>query len=325
MGCELRPTGFPTRATARWRRMTRIVWHALPIVVMLAAMPTAAFARSLVCDAIRRGESAAQVARRITGDARNAYRASFQIMNASSRFVPKSQYDRVRAGWRACVFKPVIERTSSAASRIKAPDALESDAPDETAAPGALVAASEVANAERGGSAGQDLQLPASNVVRTTGSVDLTMVWLGAAMVLPWFGWRILDDYLARRKTMSIVVRHFADRFVAEFERPLVRENRAERPVRSRLRCSARQGRFDILLAPGDGKRYPNLLDHKKNVEYDVDRVMQAIADESFVSGPLYTQAGWVVVPFEFHVRRNHGGGGKAGPKQTGVTCISSL
>jgi hypothetical protein len=48
---------------------------------------------------------------------------------------------------------------------------------------------------------------------------------------------------------------------------------RRERPVRSRLRCGARLGRFDILLAPGEGRRYPNLSDHKKNVEYDVARV----------------------------------------------------
>ena len=129
------------------------------------------------------------------------------------------------------------------------------------------------------------------------------MVWLGAALVVPWFGWRIVDDYLARRKTASIVVRHFADRFVDEFERPLLRYTSGERPVRSRFRCGARLGRFDILLAPGEGRRYPNLSDHKKNVEYDVARVMHVLADDSFVSGPPYTHAGWIVVPFRFTCR----------------------
>ena len=47
--------------------------------------------------AIRRGESATQAARRVTGNGRNAYQAWFQIMNPSSRFVPKSQYNRIRA------------------------------------------------------------------------------------------------------------------------------------------------------------------------------------------------------------------------------------
>ena len=70
--------------------------------------------------------------------------------------------------------------------------------------------------------------------------------------------------------------------------------------MRSRLRTGARRGRFDILLAPGKGRRYPNLSDHRQNVEYDVARVMQVLADDSFVSGPLYTHAEWVVVPFQF-------------------------
>jgi hypothetical protein len=110
-------------------------------------------------------------------------------------------------------------------------------------------------------------------------------------------------------------VRYFVDRFVDEFERPLVRYDVEERPVRSRLRRGARVRRFDILLAPAEGRRYPNLLDHKKNVEYDVARVMYVLGDDSFVSGALYTQAGWTVVPFQF----------RAGPKPSGVTCISSL
>ena len=85
--------------------------------------------------------------------------------------------------------------------------------------------------------------------------------------------------------------------------------------MKSRLRFGVRRGRFKILLAPGEGRRYPNLFDHKKNVEYDVSRVMRVLADDSFVSGAPYTKAGWIVVPFQF----------TAEPKQSGVTCISSL
>jgi len=44
-------------------------------------------------------------------------------------------------------------------------------------------------------------------------------------------------------------------------------------------------------------------------------RVMGMLADDSFVSGAPYTKAGWIVVPFHF----------TAEPKQSGVTCISSL
>ena len=256
---------------------------ALPVFLILATAPPAALADS-VCHAIRRGESAAQVARRLTGDGRNAYRPWFEIKNASSRSVPKSQYNRIRAGWLACVSKPVVRvPNAERAAVVEPPATLEA----------AILSTAEPVKDE--GSP----QPATFDVVRALASLDLTMVWLGAAMVVPWAGWRLLDDYLTRRRTASIVVRHFAHRFVTEFERPLIHDE-VGAPVRSRLRRSARRGRFDILLAPGQGRRYPNLSDHKKNVEYDVARVLHELADESFVCGPPYTQAGWVVVPFKF-------------------------
>ena len=90
----------------------RIACHALPILA-LAVSAAPSFAQSLVCHPIRRGESAGQAARRVTGDSRNMYSASFQIMNGSSRFVPKSQYDRLHAGWRACIVRPPARGTTS--------------------------------------------------------------------------------------------------------------------------------------------------------------------------------------------------------------------
>jgi hypothetical protein len=295
----------------------RILRYALPIVLMLTAAPSASLAQS-VCDAIRRGESATQVARRLTGDGRNAYQPWFQVLNASSRSIPKSQYNRIRAGWTACAPRTAVQRGSSRTARVTSPDSFDtaddsaaSEAPETVTAPPAIVRTASVDSVEDADSA----QPVEPDIVGTIGVVDLTMVWLGAAMIVPWLGWRVLDDYLARRRTASIVIRHFAHRFVDEFERPLVRYQVGEHPVRSRLRRGARRGRFDILLAPGEGRRYPNLSDHKKNVEYDVSRVMHVLADASFVSGPPYTQSGWIVVPFQF----------RSGPKQPGVTCISSF
>ena len=294
--------------------MTRVAWSAL-IVLMLEALPTDAFARSPVCHAIRRGESAAQAARRTTGNGRNAYQAWFQIMNASSRFVPKSQYDRIHAGWRACVV-PAIRSRSSNANLVEAREAANvSRARNSSGVPRLLAAPRALAGADAGDGAVDRPQPAASGVFRRLGGVDLTMLWLSAALVVLSLGWWMVDGYLARRNTASIVVRYFVHRFIDEFERPLVRYGVEERPVRSRLRCGARLRRFDILLAPGEGRRYPNLSDHKKNVEYDVARVMHALGDDSFVSGALYAQAGWIVVPFQF----------TAGPRQSGVTCISSL
>jgi hypothetical protein len=297
--------------------MTRVAWSALLIVLMRGASSTDAFAQSLVCHTISRGESAAQAARRVTGNDQNAYQQWFQILDPSSRFVPKSQYNRIRAGWRACVIKPAIRSVSSNANHVEEPEAAHvSEAADVYQAPNGPGVLAVRAAPTPPASADGDRPQPASpDIRRRIGDGDLTVLWLCAAMVVPWFGWRIVDDYLARRKTVSIVVHYFVQRFVDEFERPLVRYDVEERPVRSRLRFGVRRGRFKILLAPGEGRRYPNLFDHKKNVEYDVARVMGVLADDSFVSGAPYTKAGWIVVPFQF----------TAEPKQSGVTCISSL
>jgi hypothetical protein len=293
----------------RWelKSLTRVAWSALPIVLMLEAVPTHALGQSPGCHAIRPGESATQAARRVTGNGQNVYQEWFQIMNHSSRFVPKSQYSRIRLGWRACVITPA---RSLNAHHVEEPAAADADeAPNGSRVPD-VAAPDALANADAG-----EGPPAVSDVVRRLGGVDLKMLWLCAAMVVPWCGWRMVDDYLTRRKTVSLIVRHFVHRFVDEFERPLVRYDAGERPVRSDLRFGARRGRFKILLAPGEGRRYPNLSDHKKNVEYDVARVVRVLADDSFVSGAPYAKAGWIVVPFQF----------TADPKPSGVSCISSL
>ena len=320
MGFGLRPTGHPPRSLALPDGTAGIVRCALPIVLILAAAPPAAFAQSLVCHPIRRGESATQAARRVTGDARNTYQASFQIMNASSRFVPKSQYNRIRPGWQACRIEPAAPDSFANGGSLTASDAPEAPHASEAfAASGTRPLPAPLASVDR-------LQPATASVLRTIRNVDLTMVWLGVAMVVPWFGFWIVEDHLARRKSTAIVVRHFALRFVDEFERPLVRNRTAERPVRSRLRTGVRSGRFDILLAPGTGRRYPNLSDHRRNVEYDVARVMHRLAGDFVVRGPLSTSAEWVVVPLQIKTGptdRRAFGAPAQGP--SGVTCISSL
>ena len=298
------------------RPVTRVTRSVLLTVLTLAGLPDDVFAQSPVCHATRRGESATEAARRVTGEGRNAYQTWFQIMDPSSRFVPKSQYDRIRAGWRACVIKPAIRRVPSIANHIEASEAADGSAAlNRSSVSQVLAAPAPLAVAARRDDAGVRSLAAASDVFGRVGRVDLTMVWLCAAMVVLWFGWRIVDDYFARRKTTAIVVGSFVHRFVDEFERPLVRYDLGERPVKSRLRCGARRGRFDILLAPGEGRRYPNLSDHKRNLEYDVARVMRVLADDLFVSGAPYRRAGWIVVPFRF----------TADSKQSGVACISSL
>ena len=225
--------------------LTRVASSALLIVLMLEALPADAFAQSRVCHAIRRGESATQAARRMTGNGRNAYQAWFQIMNASSRFVPKSQYDRIHAGWRACVITPAIPSVFSNANHGK-----ESEAADVSEAPAApAFPSTRGAHGIREPGAALEKMTPAMDCgSQPPTSFEGSRVSISRccgfalAMVVPWLGWRTVDDYLARRKTASIIVGYFADRFVDEFERPLVRYDVAERPVRARLRHGARRG-----------------------------------------------------------------------------------
>jgi len=296
--------------------LTRVTRSVVLTVLTLAGLPQDIFAQSPVCHATRRGESATEAARRVTGEGKNAYQTWFQIMDPSARFVPKSQYGRIRAGWRACVIKQAIRRVPSNANHIDTSEAADGSAAlNRPSVSQVLAEPAPLAGAAPRNDANARSQPTASEVFGRLGRVDLTMLWLCAAMVVPWFGWRIVDDYLARRKTTAIVVGSFVRRFVDEFERPLVRYDVGERAVKSRLRCGARRGRFDVLLAPGEGRRYPNLSDHKKNLEYDVARVMRVLASDLFVSGAPYTRAGWIVVPFRF----------TADSKQSGVACISSL
>ena len=205
------------------RSLTRVAWSVLRIVLMLEAVPTLAFAQSPVCHAIRPGESATQAARRVTGSGQNAYHEWFRIMNPSSRFVPKSQYRRMGLGWRACIITPAISLDAHHVEEPAAADPYE--APGGSRIPEALAAPTAPA-APASAEAGDGPQSALSDIVRTLGAVDLRILWLCVAMVVPWCGWRMVDDYLTRRKTASLSVRYFAHRFVDEFERPLVRVRR---------------------------------------------------------------------------------------------------
>ena len=103
-------------------------------------------------------------------------------------------------------------------------------------------------------------------------------------------------------------MRGFGNRFIAEFERPLFRRTASDAAVRSRLRFAPSRHRLEVLLAPADGRTYPNLVDHRKNVEYDVERVERILGAEPFVGGPLYAEGSWVVIPFSFETDRQQEG-----------------
>jgi len=257
--------------------MKRALWCALLVVLALAAVSPHAFAQRLACSTIQPGETAARVARRITGDPRNRYQPWFQIVDpTASRFIAKTQYGAIRAGWRACIVNE----------------------PAKSGAPGLLA----------GMPAALGINTVLDAIIRMVGGIDV-LVWWGALVVAISLVWRSIDEYVTDRQTMLDAMKRFGETFIREFERPLTQQHLPERPIESRLRASPHRRRLDILLAPHGGRRYPNLSDHKKNMDYDVTRVLQLLRDQPFVCGPLYAQGPWVVLPFQFQVRSTQTGG----------------
>jgi len=281
------------------KTFSRCAW---PVVLMLVAGPSAAFGESFACYPFQRGDTASRLAKRLTGNAANKYQPWFDIVDLMGRSVPKSQYDRVRSGWRACVLK-----RATAGRLIEARQVVT----NEEAGQFVRAASPPPANAPR---TIQSVFRPGVVALRANLDVDPAHVWLGAAVALPALGFVILGGFVRRRNAASIFMWQFAYLFLREFERPLLQEA-TDPAIRAQLRVRPYRSRLEICLAPGNGRRYPNLSDHRKNVEYDVNRVLSAIADDAFVCGRLRMREGWVVVPFRFSVRL----------KQRGVRCISSL
>jgi hypothetical protein len=231
-----------------------------------------ASATLFTCVVVQRGDTAASLALRLTGDAANRHEPWFQILDpAASRFISKAEYDRIEPGWRACL--------------------------DE----GRVVSGSSLAN-ERGADGAPPMQpRPAGAAwnLSVVGSTDVLWGVLGLLVTL--VAWRVATRAADGRRTLVPILTVFGERFIREFERPLRRPGSGDRALESRLRFTPRLRRLDILLAPRLGRTYPNLSDHRKNVEYDVGRVLQGLGDERFVSEQLSAQGRWVIVRCRFN------------------------
>lgn len=245
------------------------------VALMVGSRPV--LAQGWACDTIRSGDTAALLALRITGRAEHRHQLSFQIFDpAASRFIGKGRYDHVRPGWLACVL------VDSGAARMRT----------AVMTTGRLPAAT-------------------SGIARTLSTNQLDPRWYVLILLLttPFICYFADRRWKARRTVVGEMAR-FGERFIREFERPLIQPHTLSPAVRSRLRFKPRQCRLEVLLAPGIGRRYPNLSDHRKNVEYDMERVLHELHDQAFVSDSPCQQGQWVIVPF--HV--------KAREKQEGIT-----
>jgi hypothetical protein len=270
----------------------RVPAYVLLAVALLLAHPHDTLARPRpTCVTIRADETVASVAKRITGDARNMQAAWFQVVNpTTSRWVPKARYDLRFAGWSACIME---QAPLNAPLLNTAVLTLAAAAPSPQSGPPVTAAVS-----------GSDF-IPLTNArfVRW-GPV---VVWCSIVLLFSLTYW-LVDEYLVARADTMRAMKRFAERFVEEFERPLIQHHLPDRPIRSRVRFKPGRSRFDVLLAPQAGLRYPNLTDHKRNVMYDVVRIQQALSEHAFVSSRPYAKGRWVVVPFRFRETREAGG-----------------
>jgi hypothetical protein len=253
---------------------------AVALTVMSGVQPT--LATRFTCFVIRPGDTAAHLALRFTGDIAHRREPWFQIVEpATSRFIPKAEYDRILPGWHVCI----------AAERVR----------------------SELLPRAVGGEAARPVQpILAARFVQPFANVGITEVSWGVgvcALVVTVAAWRLATRYSAGRRALVNVMTLFGQRFIREFERPLLLPGADARALESRLRFVPRQRRLDILLAPHDGHTYPNLSDHRTNVEYDVGRVLQRLKDKRFVIERLSVQGRWVIVRCRFSGDPELGGG----------------
>lgn len=269
------PRVFRTLATAcgltEWADVRRS--RALPFVVIVTTASASASAQALACYPIRPGDTAARLARQLTGSADNRYQPWFQIIEPlSDTVISKRNYSRIQAGWRVCVATERIRGYS-------VPSVYRASPTFGVPVPRGLV------------------QPPAIDWRPLWWALPLVMTCTGA------FTWASTRRYLDRRRLLVAYMTAFGHQFVNEFERPLFGDRPGGAVISSHMRFIPRRRRLEILLAPAVGRTYPNLVDHRMNVVYDVERIVTILDDGRFVNAPLYSEGKWVVIPF--HMARN--------------------
>ena len=247
----------------------RIATLAAAIVI---AAPAGALAQSLVCKPIVRGDSAASLARRLTGDAAKAYSHLFQIRDpARSVFVPKSRYERLSLHWQVCVAPEILIRP---ATRVVSPGVVPSRIP--VSLPPEPIVASRRAT-----------PISAPQAMPLTRRYDLEgAVRVGVGVSLALFVVSLAARFVPSPGPPPDLQRA-GEAFVGAFVRPLIDPGSSVPPVLVRLKFIRRSEQLEIHFAPNHGRRYPNLVDHKRNVEYDVDRVMRLLGPHLAVSDRL--------------------------------------
>lgn len=252
------------------------------VFLVLCGAPLCAEAQQFVCWPIVRGDTASGLALRLTGTAATAYSESFQINDPIRQmFVPKSHYSRLSTDWQACVAQELVKSSVPAAAPVTV-----TSAGLPSAASAGLRAAAWAAPLATALSAA----LPA-----VTERNVVAAVTFGAGVSLMLLMITLVSSYAAERP-MPPALRRAGEDFLTAFATPLVDPTSAVPPVAGHLRFSRRQKRLEICIAPNGGRRYPNLSDHRKNVVYDVQRVIRIMGAHRIVCDRLHAEGQWVVV-----------------------------
>jgi hypothetical protein len=267
----------------RWiRRLPTLV------ILFLCAAPPCLQAQKFLCSPIARADTAPRLARRLIGNSAAAYSHAFQIWDPARRmFVPKSHYSRLSTHWQACVAVGPVRRTPLAYAPIVASTApVVAPAAPVVAPPGQTITSAPLA-----------VRLARPGPAPSDGShVDFVVIATSASAVLLILLVYVAVDSLAPRRIPPVMQRA-GERFVVAFARPLIDPSSRVPPIQARLRFIRRAQRLEISIAPGAGRRYPNLADHQRNVEYDVNRVMRLLGNHFVVSDRLRAAGKWVIVP----------------------------
>jgi len=268
----------------------RLFVTALLVAPMLAPTDVDARSTPVRCDTIQRGETVFAVARRVTGRADSHRETWFRIVDRT-RVIPKSAYNRVQAGWQACI---------PAERRVRGSGTVSTSRGSGTVSSRTLV---ETVPDPRQTVPDRQETIPDSQSSTRDWPLTFALMCLGPAAfgAAIGFGWRSVERVVTRRRALSRELQQFADVFVADFEKPLRIADMADSPVRARFRWLPRARRLEILLAPAAGRRYPNLDDHRRNVEYDVERIAHRLRTYPFERRPLRAEGAWVVIPFQFN------------------------
>ena len=265
----------------------------LPAVVLLlfCTAPAIAEAQQFVCWPIVPGDTVSRLARRLTGDPAAIYSHAFQIRDpARQMFVPKSQYRRgLSTDWQACVARGLVTVPLAYAPVVaSALPAVRSAVPAVAPAEPAITITAT------------PLTITASPPARAPSAEPqdelVFIAKVGSAVSLIVLICAIVADSLARRPIPPVMQRA-GETFVVAFAGPLIDLSSGGPPIQARLRFVRRAQRLEISIAPRAGRRYPNLVDHKRNVEYDVHRVMRVLGPHFVVSDRLRAEGKWVVVP----------------------------